>query len=74
MKDLVVLGGPNGAGKTTAAQIVVPDKLGIAEFVNAAIPKWLCAAIGLVCETCRDIIFRSQNSRLSMTTVLIILY
>ncbi len=35
MKDLVVLGGPNGAGKTTAAQIVVPRKLGIAEFVNA---------------------------------------
>ena len=35
MKDLIVLGGPNGAGKTTAAQVVVPRKLGIAEFINA---------------------------------------
>jgi predicted ABC-type ATPase len=33
--ELIILGGPNGAGKTTAAQIVVPRKLGIAEFVNA---------------------------------------
>ena len=35
MKDIVVLGGPNGAGKTTAAQVLVPQKLGIREFVNA---------------------------------------
>jgi predicted ABC-type ATPase len=35
MKQIVVLGGPNGAGKTTAAQIILPDKLGITEFVNA---------------------------------------
>ena len=35
MKELVVLGGPNGAGKTTAAQIVIPRKLDIAEFINA---------------------------------------
>jgi predicted ABC-type ATPase len=34
-KQLIVLGGPNGAGKTTAAQVVVPQKLGIAEFINA---------------------------------------
>jgi predicted ABC-type ATPase len=33
--ELIVLGGPNGAGKTTAAQMVVPRKLHIAEFVNA---------------------------------------
>lgn len=35
VKDLVVLGGPNGAGKTTAARSLVPQKLGIAEFINA---------------------------------------
>jgi hypothetical protein len=35
MQEIVVLGGPNGAGKTTAAQIVVPQKLGILEFINA---------------------------------------
>jgi predicted ABC-type ATPase len=35
VKELLVLGGPNGAGKTTAAQIVVPRKLNIAEFINA---------------------------------------
>lgn len=35
MKDIVVLSGPNGAGKTTAAQVLVPQKLGIREFVNA---------------------------------------
>ncbi|HEX4157214.1 MAG TPA: AAA family ATPase [Rhizomicrobium sp.] len=35
MKDVVVLGGPNGAGKTTAARELVPEKLGIQEFVNA---------------------------------------
>jgi predicted ABC-type ATPase len=35
VRELIVLGGPNGAGKTSAAQIVVPRKLDIAEFVNA---------------------------------------
>jgi predicted ABC-type ATPase len=35
VKDILVLGGPNGAGKTTASQQLVPQRLGIAEFVNA---------------------------------------
>jgi predicted ABC-type ATPase len=35
VRELIVLGGPNGAGKTTAAQIVLPGKLDVAEFVNA---------------------------------------
>lgn len=35
MKDVVVIGGPNGAGKTTAARALLPDVLGIREFVNA---------------------------------------
>ncbi len=35
MKDVVVIGGPNGAGKTTSASVVVPEMLGIMEFVNA---------------------------------------
>jgi predicted ABC-type ATPase len=35
VKNFIILGGPNGAGKTTAAEIVVPRKLQIAEFVNA---------------------------------------
>ena len=35
MKDVVVIGGPNGAGKTTSASVVVPEMLGITEFVNA---------------------------------------
>jgi len=34
-KDIVILGGPNGAGKTTAARQLLPDRLGIREFVNA---------------------------------------
>jgi predicted ABC-type ATPase len=34
VKELVILGGPNGAGKTTAAQVVVPRKLSIPEFIN----------------------------------------
>ncbi len=34
-KDIVILGGPNGAGKTTAAKQLLPDRLGIREFVNA---------------------------------------
>jgi predicted ABC-type ATPase len=35
VKDIVILGGPNGAGKTTAAQVLVPQRLEIREFVNA---------------------------------------
>jgi predicted ABC-type ATPase len=35
VKDIVILGGPNGAGKTTAAQVLLPRKLRIREFVNA---------------------------------------
>ncbi len=35
MKDIIVLGGPNGAGKTTAARLLLPDVLGVREFVNA---------------------------------------
>jgi len=35
MKDIVLLGGPNGAGKTTAARVIVPDFLGLNEFLNA---------------------------------------
>lgn len=35
MKDIVILGGPNGAGKTTAAKILLPEKLGLIEFINA---------------------------------------
>ena len=35
MKDIVILGGPNGAGKTTAAKVLLPQKIGIIEFVNA---------------------------------------
>jgi predicted ABC-type ATPase len=35
LKDIIILGGPNGAGKTTAAQVLVPEGLGIREFVNA---------------------------------------
>jgi predicted ABC-type ATPase len=35
LRDIVVIGGPNGAGKTTAAPAVVPQELGIREFVNA---------------------------------------
>ena len=35
MKDIIILGGPNGAGKTTAAQVLLPEELGLLEFVNA---------------------------------------
>jgi predicted ABC-type ATPase len=33
--EIIILGGPNGAGKTTAAQVVLPHKLELREFVNA---------------------------------------
>ncbi len=35
MPDLVVIAGPNGAGKSTAAPLLVGERLGIKEFVNA---------------------------------------
>lgn len=33
--EIFVLGGPNGAGKTTVAGLLLPDSLGVANFVNA---------------------------------------
>ena len=33
--QIFVLSGPNGAGKTTAAGVVLPEQLGIDQFVNA---------------------------------------
>jgi predicted ABC-type ATPase len=33
--NLVILAGPNGAGKSTAATVLLPQTLGISEFVNA---------------------------------------
>ncbi|OGA18902.1 MAG: hypothetical protein A3I63_09665 [Betaproteobacteria bacterium RIFCSPLOWO2_02_FULL_66_14] len=35
MPDLVVIAGPNGAGKSTAAPLLIGERLGIVEFVNA---------------------------------------
>ena len=35
MPPLFILGGPNGAGKTTSAKALLPERLGIGEFVNA---------------------------------------
>lgn len=35
MKEIIVIGGPNGAGKTSTAQILLPSKLKMREFVNA---------------------------------------
>lgn len=35
MPHVFVLGGPNGAGKSTTARLLLPDYLGIREFVNA---------------------------------------
>ena len=35
MPNLYILAGPNGAGKTTAAYTLLPEVLGILEFVNA---------------------------------------
>lgn len=35
MPEVFILGGPNGAGKTTAAQILLPDYVHVAHFVNA---------------------------------------
>ena len=35
MPNVVVIAGPNGAGKSTAAPLLIGERLGIAEFVNA---------------------------------------
>src|SRR5713226_5188112 len=35
LKYIIILAGPNGAGKTTAAPVLLPQELGIREFVNA---------------------------------------
>ncbi|QKZ14578.1 zeta toxin family protein [Spirosoma sp. KUDC1026] len=35
MPNLYILAGPNGAGKTTAAYTLLPEVLGVVEFVNA---------------------------------------
>jgi predicted ABC-type ATPase len=35
VREVIMLGGPNGAGKTTAAATLLPQALGIREFVNA---------------------------------------
>jgi predicted ABC-type ATPase len=35
VREAIMLGGPNGAGKTTAAATLLPQALGIREFVNA---------------------------------------
>lgn len=37
MPNLFVISGPNGAGKSTAAPLLIGQRLGIAEFVNADI-------------------------------------
>ncbi|MEO6131859.1 MAG: zeta toxin family protein [Saprospiraceae bacterium] len=35
MPDLFIIAGPNGAGKTTASYTILPEMLGITQFVNA---------------------------------------
>ena len=35
MPQVVVIAGPNGAGKTTTAGVLLPEALGIGEFINA---------------------------------------
>lgn len=77
MKDIIVLGGPNGAGKTTAAQVLVPRRLHIREFVNAdEIARGLSpfdpegsafAAGRLMIERMRDLV-RSERSFVFETT------
>lgn len=34
-KDVVVIGGPNGAGKSTSANRLLPESLGLRDFLNA---------------------------------------
>lgn len=33
--EIFVLSGPNGAGKTTTASVLLPERLGVDQFVNA---------------------------------------
>jgi len=33
--EIFVLGGPNGAGKSTVAARLLPDSVGVSQFVNA---------------------------------------
>src|SRR5271166_3077908 len=33
--QVVVIAGPNGAGKSTSAKVLVPDTMGLYDFVNA---------------------------------------
>ncbi len=33
--EIFVLAGPNGAGKSTAVSVLLPDTLGVKQFVNA---------------------------------------
>lgn len=33
--EIFVLGGPNGAGKSTTAMVLLPERLGVEQFVNA---------------------------------------
>lgn len=35
LPELIVVAGPNGAGKSTAARVLLPQSLGIKQFVNA---------------------------------------
>ncbi|MBC6481737.1 MAG: AAA family ATPase [Hormoscilla sp. GM7CHS1pb] len=44
MAHIIIIAGPNGAGKSTAAPALLPETLGITEFVNAdAIARGLSA-------------------------------
>ncbi|MBC6475585.1 MAG: zeta toxin family protein [Hormoscilla sp. GM102CHS1] len=44
MPHIIIIAGPNGAGKSTAAPALLPETLGITEFVNAdAIARGLSA-------------------------------
>ncbi len=35
MPDVYIIGGPNGSGKTTIAKKILPNILGVIEYVNA---------------------------------------
>jgi predicted ABC-type ATPase len=77
MKDIVLLGGPNGAGKTTAARVVIPESLGIREFLNADefarsidpenVERVAWAAGRLMLEKVRDLVGRRESFGLETT-------